>query len=142
MWNAFGCQIIADYHDVYLQLDVVLLTDCFEKLRRTCLEFYSLDPLLYYTTPGLARDAALRISYVDLQLITDENMHNFVENSIRGGISVISTRHAQANNPTIRCYLPNQNLIYLDANNLYGWAMSLFLLTHGFRFLSKDEIAF
>ena len=36
--------------------------------------------------------------------------------------------------------LPNQNLIYLDANNLYGWAMSQFLPTHGFRFLSDDEI--
>ena len=65
------------------------------------MEFNSLDPLHYYTTPGLAWDAALRMSRVDLQLITDNHMHNFVENSIRGGISMISTRHAQADNPSI-----------------------------------------
>ena len=111
-----------------------------EEFRKTCLDFYSHDPLHYYTTPGLAWDAALRMSRVDLQLITDENMYNFVENSIRGGISMISTRYAKANNPTISdtydSNLPNQDLIYLDANNLYGWAMSQFLSTHGFRFLA------
>ena len=144
MWDAFGCETIADYHDVYLQLDVLLLTDFFERFRKTCLEFYSPDPLHYYTTPGLAWDAVLRMSNVDLQLITDENMYNFFENSIRGGISMISTRHVRANNPsfpdTYDSSPPNQNLIYLDTNNWYGWAMSQFLPTHGFRFLSKDEI--
>ena len=79
------------------------------------------------------------MSRVDLHLITDNNMYNFVENSIRGGISMISTRHAQANNPsflvTYDANLPRQDLIYLDANNLYGWAMSQSLPTHGIRFL-------
>ena len=72
VWDAFGCQTIADYHDIYLQLDVLLLADVFEKFRRTCLEFYSLEPLHYYSTPGLAWDAALRVSRVDLQLIADK----------------------------------------------------------------------
>ena len=120
VWDAFGCETIADYHRIYLQLDVLLLADFFEKFRRTCLKFYKLDPQHYYTTPGLAWDAALRMSHVDLQLITDENMYNFIVNSISGGISMISTRHAKANNPTIQdtydSNLPNQNLIYLDAN--------------------------
>ena len=100
VWHAFGCVTMGDYHDIYLQLDVLLLADFFEKNRRTYLEFYKLDPLHYYTTPGLAWDAALRMSRVDLELITDENMYNFIENSIRGGISMISTRHARANNPS------------------------------------------
>ena len=91
---------MADYHDIYLQLNVFLLVDFFEKFRKTCLEFYSRDPIHYYTTPGLAWDAALRMSRVDLQLITYVDMYHFVENSIRGGISMISTRHAQANNPS------------------------------------------
>ena len=95
-----------------------LLADFFDKFRRTCLELYSLDPLHYYTTPGIAWDAALRMSRVDLQLITDNDMYNFVENSIRGGISMISTRHAQANNPSLSdtydASLPRQDLIYLD----------------------------
>ena len=136
---------MADYHNIYLQLDVLFLEDFFEKFRTTCLEYYSLDPVHYYTTPGLAWDAALRMSRVDLQLITDIDMYHFVENSIRGGISMISTHHAQANSPsfpdTYDPSLPNQNLIYLDANNLYGWAMSQSLLTHGLRFLQQDEIS-
>ena len=53
VWDAFGCETIADYHNVYLQLDVFLLADFFEKFRRTCLEFYSLDPLHYYSTHGM-----------------------------------------------------------------------------------------
>ena len=55
---------------------------------------------------------------------------------------MISARHAQVNNPYFAdmydANLPNQNLIYLNANNLYGWAMSQFLPTHGFRF--SDEM--
>ena len=49
--------------------------------------------------------------------------------------------------PIIRLFLipdarlPKQNLIYLDANNLYGWAMSQSLLTHGFRFLQREKIS-
>ena len=145
VWTAFGCRTMADYHDIYLQLDVLLLADLFEKFRTTCLEYYSLDPVHYYTTSGLAWDAALRMSRVDRQLITDVDMYHFVENNIRGGISMISTRHAQANSPpfpdTYDSSLPNQNLIYLDANNLYGWAMSQYLPTHEFRFPQQGEIS-
>ena len=85
------------------------------------------------------------MSRVDLQLITDVDMYHFVENSIQVGISIISTRHPQANSPsfpdTYDSSLPNEDLIYLDANNLYGWAMSQSLPTHGFRFLQQDEIS-
>ena len=56
---------------------------------------------------------------------------------------MISTRHAPANNPsfpdTYDASLPKQNLIYLDANNLYGWAMSQSLPAHGFRFLQQER---
>ena len=72
-------------------------------------------------------------------------MYHFVENSIRGGILMISIRHAQANSPsfadTYDSSLPNLNLIYLRANNLYGWAMSQSSPTHGFRFPQQDEIS-
>ena len=113
-----------------LPLDVQL-----DVLRTTCLEYYSLGPVHYYTTPSLAWDAALRMSRVDMQLITDVDMYHFVEKSILGGISIISFPD------TYDSSLPNQNLIYLDANNLYGWAMSQSLPTHGFRFLQQDEIS-
>ena len=133
---------MADYHGIYLQLDVLLLADLYEKFRTTCLEYYSFDPVHYYTTPGLAWDAVLKMSRVDLQLITDVEMYHFVENSIRGWISMISTRPDQANIPsfpdTCDSSHPNQNLIYLDANNLYGWAISQSLSILDFVFSSKN----
>ena len=122
---------------MYLQLEVLLLADFSQKFQRTCLDFYKLDPLHYYTTPGLAWDAALCMSRVDLKLITDENIYNMVENSIRGGISMISTRHGKSNNPRLSSYdpeLPHQDLVYLDANNLYGFAMSQYLQTGGLHY--------
>ena len=83
------------------------------------------------------------MSRVDLELITDKNIYHMVENSIRGGISMITTRHAKANNPSVPSYnagLPRQDLIYLDANNLYGHPTSQYLPTGGFRLLPHDEI--
>ena len=95
IWNAFGCETMGDYHDVYLQLDVLLLVDFFENFRHTCLSYYGLDPLHYYTTPGLAWDAALRMSRGDLNLITNNDIYNMVDVVIRGGVLMISTRHAK-----------------------------------------------
>ena len=120
------------------------MADCFEKFRATCSGHYGIDDVHYYAAPGLAWDAALRMSHVSLELITDVEMYHIVENSIRGGTSMITTRHIQGNSPsfpdTYDASLPNLNLIYLDANNLYGWAMFQQLPTHGFRFLPHDEI--
>ena len=65
-------------------------------------------------------------------------MYNFIEQSIRGGISMISNRYA-ANHPDIVKELRTP-LIYLDANNLYGWAMSQYLPTHGFKFPTDEEV--
>ena len=52
---------MADYHDIYSHVNVLLLANIFEKFRTTCLEYYGLDPMHYYTTPGLSWDAALRM---------------------------------------------------------------------------------
>ena len=134
---------MADYHDIYLKCDVLLLADFFENFRAICLAHYSLDAVHYYTAPGLASDAALKMSRVSLELITDIDMYHFIEKSIRGGISMITTRYAQANFPTLPGYdasRPHTNLIYLDANNLYGLAMIQPLPTGGFRFLNQMRL--
>ena len=99
--------------------------------------YYKLDPA------GLAWDAALRMSKITLELITDVDIYNMIGTSIRGGVSMISTRHAKANNPSLSSHdpeLPRRDLIYLDANNLYGHAMSQYLPTGGFRVLSETEV--
>ena len=134
---------MADYHDIYLKCDVLLLTAFFEKFRTTCLAHCSLDTVHYYTAPGLAWVAAPRMTHVSLELITDIDLYHFIEKSIIDGISMITTRYARANTPTLPAYdasRPRVNLIYLDANNLYGWAMSQPLPICGFRFLQPDEI--
>ena len=144
VWDTFSCETMADYHDLYLECDVLLLADVFEKFRKMCLSNYGLDAAHYFTSPGLSFDAALRMTRVRLQVLPDIDMHHFVENSIRGGISMITTRYAEANHPHLSSGFDPMSrlayLIYLDANNLYGWAMSQPLPTHGFRWLTADEI--
>ena len=80
--SAFECESMADYHDIYLKCDVLLLAYFFEKFRATCLAHYRLDAVHYYTAPGLAWDAPLRLTYISLELITDIDMYHFIENSI------------------------------------------------------------
>ena len=143
VWNKFECKTFQDYHDIYLQMDVVLLADFFEMFRNTCMENYGLDAVHYYSAPGLAWDAALKMTKVRLELFDNEAMYTFMEKSIRGGISMISKRYAKANNKGCKEFdplKPISYLIYLDANNLYGWAMSQSLPTHGFRWLTVDEM--
>jgi hypothetical protein len=144
VWRTFNCQSFRDYHDLYLKSDVLLLADFFEKFRRLCLESYGLDALHYYTVPGMAWDAALKMTEIELDLIGDEEIYTFLERSIRGGISQISKRIGKANNTyangSVDPLAPITYLIYLDANNLYGWAMSQPLPTRNFRWLTPEEI--
>ena len=142
VWAAFECESMADYHDYFLKCEVLLLADFFEKFRASCLAHYNLDAVHYYSAPGLTWDAALKMRHGSLEQVTDIDMYHFIENSIRGGISMITTRYAQANSPTPPGYdasRPHRHLIFLDSNNFCGWAMSQLLSTGGFRFLQPDE---
>ena len=110
---------------MYLCTDVLLLTDVFEAFR----EHYELDPTHYLTLPAFSRDALLKSTKVELEPLTDPEMHMFVESRVRGGgYSGIHHSHAEANNPYCgdSCYDPSKTtsyISYLDANNLYGDAM-------------------
>ena len=101
VWNVFNMKTMRDYHDLYLKTDVLLLTDVMENFRKVCKRNYGLDPMWYYTAPGLAWDAALKLTEVELELISDPDMYLFTENGIIGGISTITKRHAKANNKYI-----------------------------------------
>ena len=93
VWNKFSCKTFGDYHDIYLTADVLLLSDIFENFRTTSLEYFGLDPAHYYSAPGLAWDAALKLTNFELELLTDVDMYLFIEKAIRGGISVITKKH-------------------------------------------------
>jgi hypothetical protein len=145
VWTTFNCQNFKDYHDLYLKTDVLLLADVFENFRDVSITTYGLDPAHYLTTPSLTWDACLKYTNVELGLITEPEIFLFFEGGMRGGISVISNRYARANNPYLKSEdydssQPHSYIIYLDANNLYGWAMSQYLPVGGFRFLADDEI--
>ena len=110
-----------EYHDLYLKSDVLLLADVFETFRDVCLKNYQLDPCWYFTAPGLSWDAMLKITKVELELLSDPDMLLMIEKGIRGGISTIIHRWAQANNKYMKNYNPKEKstyIKYLDANNL------------------------
>ena len=143
VWKMFGCQTLADYHDLYLRTDTLLLADVFENFRSMCYKQYGLDPAHYYTSPGLSWDALLKKSKVKLELLTDYDMYLFVEKGLRGGISMSSKRYCKANNPMVSNFdpeKPTDYITYLDANNLYGWAMSQSLPTGGFEWVDPGAL--
>ena len=143
VWKTFNIRKMGDYHNLYLTSDILLLADVFENFRKTCLEYYKLDPCHYFTSPGLSRDAMLKMTNIKLELMTDADMFLFIEKGLRGGISYIANRYGKANNKYMKEYdekAPSKYIMYLDANNLYGWAMSQYLPTGEFKWLTEEQI--
>jgi hypothetical protein len=143
VWNTFNMKTMRDYHDLYLKTDVLLLADVMENFRKVCRANYGLDPSWYYTAPGLAWDAILKLTKVELELISDPDMYLFIERGIRGGISTITKRHATANNKYMVNHNPQKKskfVVYVDANNLYGWAMSQPQPIKNFKWMDSKEL--
>ena len=142
VWKEFRIHNLGDYHDLYLRTDVVLHTNVYKAFRETCLEHYKLDPVHFYTSPELAWKACLKYTGIILKLLTDPDMLLMFERGIRGGITQAVHKYAAANNPHMGDkFDPNKDttyLQYLDANNLYGWAMSQPLPTRGFRLVDVN----
>ena len=142
VWKEFRIHNLGDHHDLYLRTDVVLLANVYEAFRETCLEHYKLDPAHFYTSPGLAWKACLKHTGIRLKLLTDPDMLLMFEHGIRGGITQAFRKYAAANHPYMGDkFDPNKDTIYLqylDANNLYGWAMSQPLPTGGFRWVDVN----
>ena len=136
VWNKFKCKNIGDYHDLYVQLDTLLLADCFENFRNPCQKEYELDPCYFVSIPGLI----LKKTQVKLELLTDIDMILMNENGIRGGITQAIHRYSSANIKYTENYIlniPSSYLMYLDANNLYGYAMCRKLPLNDFRWVKN-----
>ena len=142
VWEEFGIHNLGDYHDLYLRTDVVLLANVYEAFRDTCLRHYKLDPAHFYTSPELAWKACLKRTGIKLELLTDPDMLLMFERGIRGGIIQAVCKYALANNGYMGDRFDPKsescNLQYLDANNLYGWAMSQPLPTGGFKWVDVN----
>ena len=143
VWNAFKMNSMGDYYDLHLKTDVLLLADVFEKFVKTCLGYYGLDPCHYFSSPGLSWDTMLKMTGIELELIHDIDMHLFIEKGMRGDISYIAKTNGKTDSKYMEYYDSSEEsvyIIYLDTNNLYGWAMIQYLPYGGFKWLSKKEI--
>eukprot|EP00732_Lithocolla_globosa_P000147 Lithocolla_globosa_v1_NODE_30_length_9033_cov_22.154583.p1 type:complete len:645 gc:universal NODE_30_length_9033_cov_22.154583:4840-2906(-) len=141
--NHFKFNNNREYHDLYLKLDVCLLADVFENMRSDGIKKYSLDPVKYLTLPSYSWDAMLKMTKINLELLTDLEKYMFFEEAKRGGISVITGRFSKANNKYMKSYdktKKSKYIIYLDMNNLYGGAMCEPLPYGGFEWIENPDL--
>ena len=142
IFKKFNINNLGEYHDLYVRSDTLLLADIFENFRQSCLKNYELDPAHFVSLPGLAWQACLKKTNFELELLTDYEMRLMVEEGIRGGICHGMQHYAKGNNKYMKDYDKKKKLSYiqyLDANNLYGKAMTETLPVRGFRWM--DDIS-
>ena len=130
VWKVFKIKALGEYHDLYLKTDVLLLCDVCEKFIDMCLNYYQLDPCHYFISPGLSWDAMLKMTRIKLELISDIEMHLFIEKGMRGGILYISKRYSKV----------DKFIMYWDANNLYGYEINQLLTYCDFKFLARKKL--
>ena len=128
IFKIFNMKTMKDLHNFYVQTDVALLADVFENFRNMSLKIYELDPAHYVTTPSLSWDAALKCTEVELEIIKDIEMVNFIDRGMYGGFSAVLEQYSKANNSEIEKYgkiyhsdQPQKHILCVDNNNQYGW---------------------
>ena len=130
----FNNKNISEYHDFYVQSNTLLLADVFENFRNNCIEIYELDPGHFLSPPELAWQLYLKKTGIKLKLLTDFDMLLVAEKGIKGGICHAVHKHAKANIIYMKkCNKDKESscIMCLNANNLYGWAMSQKLPVNG-----------
>ena len=137
VWKALNIINLGEYHDLYLETDVLLLSNVFGAFRNTCLKHYSLDPAHSIRRLDCL---GLKKTGIKLELLTDPDMLLMFERGIRGGITQAVHRYVKASNK----YTGNPKeessfLQYLDAKHLYVWAMSQLLLIEGFNWVDPSQ---
>ncbi|MEW8545679.1 MAG: DNA polymerase, partial [Candidatus Thiodiazotropha sp.] len=143
VFESLNVRNLGEYSDLYLKTDVLLLSDIFENFRKVAHDNYKLDPAQFYSSPGFSFSAMLKMTKVQLELLTDIQHLQLWERGSRGGVSYIGDRFAEANNPYLKSFDPSKPTSYiqfLDANNLYGWACQQPLPIGEFRLFNEQEI--
>ena len=114
VFKGFKLENLGDYHDLYVQSDTLLLADVFNNFRDMCIKEYELGPAHFLSLPGLAWQACLKETNIELELLTDYDMLLMVEEGIRGGICHSLHRYAKANNKDMKNYNNNEESSYIQ----------------------------
>src|SRR5690606_17910047 len=142
VYRKFNCNSLKDYSTIYLKTDVLLLADIMIGLRKVLYSQYQLDLFRFISLPQFSWNAALKFTHAKIDLFTDPDMYLFIENSVRGGLCQQVVKHVRANNPSCSDYNPSEpksHILYIDTNNLYGFAMSQKLPMRNFRWVTVDS---
>ena len=139
MFEQFKCESMLEYCEIYCLLDSLLLAEVLRNYRDTTFEEFGLDICHYISSPQLSFDIMLKETQAQLELITDIDMLVFIEGSLRGGLSYVNERYVKLSE-NFDANEDNEFLLFLDANNLYGYTMLDYLPTHDFAWLSRQEI--
>ena len=131
-WLEFNCVTFGDYTKAYLRLDIHQLADVFEAFRTLALTQDKLDPVNYVSLPGLSWDSAFRMTGTRVELLTDTRMYEFFESGIRGGMTFVNSHRVRRSEDT--------ELLYVDANNLYGQPLSMKLPQSHFKWIEREEV--
>ena len=124
VFEKFECKNLLDYSILYLKSDICHLSDVFQKFGDFAYKTYNLDPRHCFTLPGFSWQSMLKMTKIELELITDPDMYLFLMDTVRGGISVCNKKHIIADNKYIdKDAKNNKYILYLDAANLYGYSM-------------------
>ena len=143
VWNTFSINNLGEYHDLYVQTDTLFLADVFENFRDSCINTYELDPAHFVSLPGLVWHTCLKKTGIELEILTDNDMLLMEEKRIRRGMCNAIHKYAKANNKYMKDIDKNKIssfLEYLDANNLYGWAMSQKIPVGDFKWIKKRDL--
>ena len=140
VWDTFEIKTLGEYH---VQADNAQLSDVFESFRSLCLKEYQLDPAYFVSTPSLAYEAMLKITKAKIELFTDIDMVLMTEKGISGGLTQVIKKDGIANNKYLSSYDNTKKslyLQYLDANNLYVYAMCKKLLLNGYKWGNVKDL--
>ena len=98
VFEEFKLKNLGEYHDLNVQRDTLLLADAFKNFRNKCIEIHELDVANFLSAPGLVRQACLKKTEVELELLTDNDILMVVQKGITGGICHAKYSYAKANN--------------------------------------------
>ena len=107
VFEEFNLKNLDDYHDLYVQSDTLLLADVFENFRNKCIKINEIDPAHFLSAPGLAWQARLKKTEVELELLNNNDMLLMLEKGTRGGICQAIHKYAKANNKCMKNYDKN-----------------------------------